>query len=150
MAEKMKILVALEFAEKPNEILKMALSVAKKYDAKIFTIHVIEDMPRQSFYYDAYVLWEEFRDKAVKETIMEMSKYIDKLSENFDNIEPIIEVGNPCDKILEVSEKLDVDLIIVGHHVREGLIKHMVHSNICEKVVRFSKRPVLTFYMEEK
>ncbi len=149
MAEKMKILVALEFSEKPDEVLKRALSVAKKYEAKIFTIHVVDDMPRQSFYYDAYKLWEEFRDKAVKETLESMSEYLRELSKDFDDIEPIIEVGNPCDKILSTAEDLDVDLIIVGHHVRKGIVKSMIHSNIAEKVVRQSKRPVLTFYIEE-
>ena len=149
MAEKMKILVALEFAEKPEKVLKAAFSVAKKYDAKIYTIHVIEDMPRYAYHYDAYAIWEEFRDKAVKVTIQEMSKYIKELSGTYDDIEPIIKVGDPCDKILEESVTLDVDLIIMGHHIRTGIIQQIMNNNICEKVVKLSKIPVLSFYIEE-
>ena len=145
MKSKMKILTALEFSEDPKEVLKRTLQVAKKYDAKIFTLHIIEEMPRHSFYYDAYKLWEEFRDKAAKEVIEEMMIYIKELAKDFDDIEPIIEVGNPTDKILQKAEELDVDLIIVGHHVRKGIVKHMIHSNIAEKIVRLSSRPVLSF-----
>lgn len=147
-AKKMKILVPLEFTEKPDEILTRAQSVAKKYEADIFTLHVIEDMPRISFYSDAYQLWEEFRDRAVKETMQEMNEYIKKLSNTYGTIEPIIEVGNTCDKILEVAERLDIDLIIIGHHVRRGVLKHMVHNNVAEKIVRLSVRPVLTFNID--
>ncbi len=150
MSDKMKILVGLEFSENPDEILKRALSVAKKYDAKIYTIHVIEAMQRHSFYYDAYQVWEDFRDRAVKETIEKMQEYITKLEIDFDDIEPIIETGNTVDKILEEADKLDVDLIIIGHHVRKGVIQHLIHNNICEKIVRLSTRPVLSFYIDEK
>jgi len=150
MDKKFTILVALHFSENPEEVLRRSLSVAKKYDAKIYTIHVIEDMPRQTLYYDAYKVWEEFRDRAVKETLEHMNKYLVKLGEDFDDIEAIIEVGNPTDKILQKADELDVNLIIVGHHVRKGVIKQMIHSSISEKVVRFSKRPVLTFYVESE
>ncbi len=145
---KMKILVPLEFTESPDEILKRALSVAEKYEADIYTLHVIEDMPRISFYSDAYQLWEEFRDRAVKETMEEMNTYIKKLSSKFGTIEPIIEVGITCDKILETADRLDIDLIIIGHHVRRGILKHMVHNNVAEKIVRLSTRPVLTFNID--
>ncbi len=150
MSKEMKILVALEFVENPHEILKQALSIAKKYQAKIYTLHVIEEMTRQAFYYDAYQVWEEFRDKAVKETIEKMTSYIRNLEGSFADIEPMIEVGATCNKILEVADQLDVDLIIIGHHVRQGVLKHLMHGNVCEKVVRLSKRPVLTFNIESE
>ncbi|MCP4129482.1 MAG: universal stress protein [bacterium] len=144
---KATILVGLQFIENPKKILEESLKVAKKYQAKIYIMHVIEEMPRASFYYDAYKIWEDFRDKAVKETLGEMNKYIKELSHDFDDIEPIIEVGNPVDKIVEEAEKLEVDLIIVGHHVRTTF-QHLLHHNIGEKIMRLSKRPVLSFYIE--
>jgi len=142
-----KILVALDFTEKPEEILKRSLSVAEKYDAKIFIVHVIEDMPKISFYSDAYKLWEEFRDKAVKETIEKINKYILELSRefNFKDIEAIVEVGDSATRIVEQAEKVDADLIILGNHGRKG-IKHFIHRNVCLHVIRMTTRPVLTFY----
>jgi nucleotide-binding universal stress UspA family protein len=145
MSEKMKILVALDFSENPEVILEKALTVAKKYQASIYTIHVIEEMPRMSFYYDAYKLWEEFRDNAVKETLVKMNKYISTLSDKFCDVESIIEVGDPCEKILETAEKLKIDLIITGHHTRKGFLSQVLYSNISERIVKTSTIPVLTF-----
>ena len=150
MGEKMKILVALEFSEKPDVVLKGALLIAKKYEAKIFTIHIIEEIPRHSLYYDAYEVWEDFRDKAVKETIGKMTEYINTLSKDFNDIESIIEVGTTAEKIVEKSEELDADLIILGHHSVSGFFSHMRNENICEKVIRLSRKPVLIYNIDEE
>ena len=139
-----KILVALKFIEEPDDILKRALSVAKKYNALIYTLHVIHDMPRLSFYSDAYRLWEEFRDKAVKETMEQMSKFVKTLSHDFDKVEVLIGVGNAAEEIVKRAEDLDVDLVIVGKHQRSS-VQHLMHHNVGEHVVRLSKKPVLCF-----
>ena len=144
---KMSILVSMKFIENPDEILERSLEVAKKYDAKIYIIHVIEDMPKLSFYSDAYRLWEEFRDQAVKSTLQEMTKYIHTLSKDFSDIEPIIDVGSPCEKVIEQADKLDVDLIIVGRHSRSG-VSQLMHKNVGNKIIRMARRPVLSFYIE--
>ncbi len=144
----MKILVALGFTERPQAVLDKAIQVAEKYNAKVYTMHVITEMPKLSFYYDAYRLWEDFRDSAVKETLDLMNSYISRMSENYPDIEPIIDVGDPSTKIIAKAEELDIDLIIMGHHLRKG-INHMVHQNNCEKVVRMSKRPVLSLYIDD-
>ena len=146
--KRLKFLVAVGFSEQPQDVLEKAVEVARKYNAKIYTIHVIAEMPKLTFYYDAYRLWDDFRDSAVTEAMDLMKRYIGKMAEDYRDIEPIIEVGDPGIKILEKSEELDADLIIMGHHVRTGLT-HILHQNSCERVVRFSKRPVLTFYIEK-
>lgn len=147
--KKLKFLVAVGFSEQPQDVLEKAVEVARKYNAKIYTIHVIAEMPKLTFYYDAYRLWDDFRDSAVTEAMDLMKRYIGKMAEDYRDIEPIIEVGDPGIKILEKSEELDADLIIMGHHVRTGLT-HILHQNSCERVVRYSKRPVLMFNVEEE
>jgi len=147
--KKLKFLVAVGFSEKPEDVLARAVEVARKYKAKVYTIHVIAEMPKLTFYYDAYRLWEDFRDSAVTEAMDLMKKYIGKMAEDYRNIEPIIEVGDPGIKILEKAEELDVDLIIMGHHVRTGLT-HILHQNSCERVVRHAKKPVLMFNVVEE
>jgi universal stress protein A len=146
--KKLKFLVAVGFSEKPEDVLEKAVDVARKYNAKVFTMHVIAEMPKLTFYYDAYRLWEDFRDSAVTEAMDLLKRYIGKMAEDYRDIEPIIEVGDPGIKILEKAEELDVDLIIMGHHVRTGLT-HILHQNSCERVVRHSKKPVLMFNVAE-
>jgi len=147
--KKKKFLVAIGFSEKPQDVLDKAVSVAEKYKAKVYILHVITEMPRLTFYYDAYRLWENFRDSAVVEAMDLLKKHIAKRKDQYNEIEPIVEVGDPGTVILEKADELDVDLIIMGHHVRKGL-NHIMHQNSCERVIRYSKRPVLTFYIEEE
>ncbi len=148
MERKMKILVALKFIESADELMDKAMKVANRYDAKIYLLHVLNDIPHLSFYYDVYQLWEEFRDRAVKETFRHMNIYIDKLSTEYKDVEAIVEIGEPCEAILREAERLDVDLIIIGNRGLTG-IKHMMHNNAGERVVKHSKRPVLSFSLEK-
>lgn len=50
-------------------------------------------------------------------------------------------------EILKKAEELDVSFIIMGHHSRSGF-NHILHQNSCERVVRYSKKPVLTFNID--
>jgi len=106
MGEFRKILVALKFVENPDDILSLSVNLAKTYSAKMYVIHVVPDMPRLSFYSNAYELWEEFRNQAVKETLKQMTRYIKSFPGNFGDIEPIIEVGDAAEKIVDDIERL--------------------------------------------
>jgi len=149
MKEKMKILVALKLIESADELMERAMKVASRYEARIYLLHVLHDMPHLSFYYDVYQLWEEFRDKAMKETLKQMNVYIEKLSEKFKDVEPLVAVGEPYEAILEEAERLDVDLIIIGNQGHTGIAK-MLHNNVSEKVINLSSRPVLSFAIGKK
>lgn len=146
MKEHMKIIVALKFIEEPDDLLNSALKVANKYNAKIYLLHVLQDMPHLSFYSDSYKYWVEFRDAAVRDTIRQMTKYIETLSCEFEEVESLVVVGEPVEAILNEADRIDADLIIVGNHALTGF-KHLMHHNIGEKIVRLSKRPVLSFYI---
>jgi|GEM_PF-655478 len=145
----MTILAALGFTERPEEVLGEAVRIAKKYNGRVYAMHVIAEVPTLTFYDDARALWEDFTNSAEKEATEQINRYIKETSGDFDNIETIIDVGDPGSRIIETSEELDVDLIIMSHHVRKG-INHLVHMNSCEKVVRYAKRPVLSIYVERK
>lgn len=147
--KKLKFLVAVGFSEKPEDVLDKAIEVAAKYKAYVYVLHVITEMPKLTFYYDAYRLWENFRDSAVVEAMDLLKKHIAKMKEQYNDIEPVVEVGDPGTTIIEKAEQFNADLIIMGHHVRKGL-NHVMHQNSCERVVRYSKRPVLTFYIDKE
>ncbi len=142
--ENLKFLVAVGFTEKPQDLIEKAVEVAKKYNAKLYAAHVVAEMPRLTFYYDAYELWGDFRDAAVAEAMDILKRYISRLHVHYRGIEPIIEVGDPGAKILEMADELNVDLIILGHHTRNNLA-YILHQNSCEWIMRHSERPLLIF-----
>ena len=146
--KKLKFLVAIGFSERPQEVLEKAVKIARKYRAKLYAIHVIAEMPKLVFYYDTYKLWEDFRESALVEAMDILKKHISLMAEDYRDIEPLVGIGDPGNEILKKAEDLDIDLIIMGHHLRSGL-NHILHQNSCERVVRYSKKPVLTFNLEE-
>lgn len=143
MTKPVKILVALKLIEKPDDMLKYSQNIAKKFSAKLFPLHVIQDMPHYSFYMDIYKLWEEFRDEAVKKTLKQMTKYINPLENEFKDVEPMIKVGDPAEVILVTAEKLDVDLIVIGKHRHKKGTKIIFKQGLAERIVRESSCPVL-------
>jgi nucleotide-binding universal stress UspA family protein len=54
-----------------------------------------------------------------------------------------IEVGHPCEQILEVARREEVDLIVMGTHGRTGL-EHVLLGSVAEQVVRRAPCPVMT------
>ena len=147
--KKLKFLVAIGFSERPQEVLEKAVKIARKYRAKLYAIHVIAEMPKLVFYYDTYKLWEDFRESALVEAMDILKKHISLMAEDYRDIEPLVGIGDPGNEILKKAEDLDIDLIIMGHHLRSGL-NHILHQNSCERVVRYSKKPVLMFNVAEE
>ncbi len=147
--EGMKILVALGFTDKPDTVLGEAVKIARKYKAKLYAMHVIAEVPTLTFYDDARSLWEDFANTAEKEATEQIERYLQQECGDYDDVETIIDVGDPSSRIISASDELGIDLIIMGHHVRKG-INHLVNLNSSEKVMRYAKRPVLSIYVERK
>ncbi len=143
-----RILLAVDFSEKTEDIIGKVFARMKCEGAELFIIHVVQDISRVSLYSDAYALWEQYRDRACKDTLMRLNDYIKALSAVFNDIQPIVEVGDPADVIAGQAEKLGADLIVVGNHCRQGL-QHMLHRNVSEKVMRLARREVISFYTGE-
>lgn len=57
-------------------------------------------------------------------------------------IEEITLAGNPADRIAEVAEKMNVDLIVMGSHGKSAL-RTMVFGSVTEGVMSRTKKPVL-------
>jgi universal stress protein A len=55
----------------------------------------------------------------------------------------VIRKGAPTEGILGFAEEEGIDLIVMATHGRTGL-RHMLMGNVAEKVVRYSRVPVLT------
>jgi universal stress protein A len=64
-------------------------------------------------------------------------------------VESSIEIGNPSDVILDKSQDLDVNLLIMGSHGKKGLSR-LIMGSVAETVVRKANCPVLIVKAEER
>ncbi|MDN6279833.1 MAG: universal stress protein [Psychroflexus sp.] len=135
------ILVPVDFSKPSENALRVAAKLAKKNNAKIHTLHVVElaeslfgsgqfnvDNEEIIFFMElAKRKFKEFLDKDFLEDIQ---------------TDDIVEVGSTTFAIEEVVKRNDVDLIVMGSNGVSGIEEVMIGSNT-EKVVRNSEIPVL-------
>jgi len=57
----------------------------------------------------------------------------------------VVLVGSPAEKILELAQQENIDLIIMGAHGRKGL-ERVFFGSVADKVVTGAPCPVLTIH----
>ena len=144
-----KILVPIDFSKPSEYASKIAAKIAKKTNATIYLIHLIE-LPKGSLDMGAgsnYSIPESMLYlRKIREKILQFKEEI--FSKDI-KVEYFIKLNNPFEGIQKYAEKIDADLIIMGSKGHSIFEEVMIGSNT-EKVVRSSKRPVIVVKREVK
>jgi nucleotide-binding universal stress UspA family protein len=137
-----RILVPIDFSECSIGALKIAVQIAKKTDAEIILLHLI-DLPSNEvgMFHDgvptgpaALVLMNSARAKFTELFEQDFLKDV--------KVDDYVDFNKPFEGISEYAKEKDVDLIVMGSHGVSGIDSFFVGSNT-EKVVRTSEIPVL-------
>ncbi len=135
-----KIVLAVDGSEVSSRAVKHAIALAKQNNGTIITLHVIPPIDVTDI--------ETFRPEIVLESLKKEGEQIladVKSAGDSDGIkvETRLEDGIPDEKICEVADETDADLIIMGSHGRTGFAKVFIGS-VTERVIGRNKcRPVL-------
>ncbi len=151
MPEIKKILFATDFSENSKWALTYALSFAKKYDAKLYIIHVIQQptYPLGMYAEISFDAMDKFNRNLSEVTEKEMKALCETELGDFKNYEAMIVSGTPFLEIIRTAKEKDVDLLIVGTHGRTGL-DHVLFGSTAEKVVRKAPCPVVSVRLPGK
>ena len=136
------ILVPIDFSENAEHVMEYALSVAEQFKANILLCFVAQLYTDYSDFFIPQmpvVAIEEEIDKAAKER---MHNFVAEHA-NGTKIEECVLIGNVAHEILNLAEKREVDLIVMGTHGYQGLEK-ILFGSVAEKVVKMASCPVLT------
>jgi nucleotide-binding universal stress UspA family protein len=144
-----RILVPVDFSQYGDEILKIALEMARKFDASIDLIHVIPNM-------DYFTPYESFMAAenivAIQKGVEgEVEKDLDEVALKLPGItvKKAIRTGVAFVEILDYVKSEGIDLIIMGTKGRGGL-EHIIIGSVAEKVLRKSPCPVLAIRPPKK
>lgn len=141
----MRILVATDGSEYAKKGLKYALSLASMKNGDIILLHVVNYVPEST-----PSIWTspkvEARDKKYVEELYKeaenlLTEEMKAIPEDISVI-PLIEFGDPSDKILEVAERVNADLIVIGVRGKSGW-KKIILGSVSDKVLDKAKIPVL-------
>ena len=142
MVEIKNILFPCDLRETSLKLLPYVVSMADKYNSKIYLLHVVEDISKWGGMYIPHVPLDLYQ----KEAMEAAEKVVDKIyRENLNSrqdFESLIITGKPASEILTIIDSKSIDLVIMGTHGYKGL-ERAIFGSVARKVVRESSAPVL-------
>ena len=144
-----KILVPIDFSAPSEYAAKMAAKIAKKTNATVYLIHLIElpsgvmDVTSGSSFSipDSMLYLRKTREKILK---FKKCFFSDAIT-----VEYFIKLNNPFEGIKKCATKINANLIIMGSKGHSKFEEILVGSNT-EKMVRTSKTPVIVVKRDDE
>ena len=141
------ILCPTDFSEPAARALKMARSLALRFDARLVLLHVNEPMPVltsphvggavTSFDVPGY---QEARLKQAEEQLQVLAG---QQSNQDLKLETVLKEGLPADVIHDTAEEVKADMIVIATSGRSAF-RRFLFGSVAEKVIRAAPCPVLT------
>lgn len=135
------IMVPTDFGDCADHALDVAVTLAKRLDARLTLFHVCE-LP-----VSAYAMYAQGLYFPMESIEAAAAKALDsasaRLKERYPRAEALMRSGTAVEQLMITIDEVGVDLIVMGTHGRRG-VSRMLLGSIAEKTVRLSKVPVLT------
>ncbi|MCU7800631.1 MAG: universal stress protein [gamma proteobacterium symbiont of Lucinoma myriamae] len=155
------ILYATDMGNHMRPVFRYAIEIARKHEAKIVMLHVIEPLSSGvvatiDVYMPEFNAQEVLRD-GMKKTLVEMQQRLNNFCEDEKIKEPLdceviskvkVVSGHSAESIVNQAEKLGADLIVVWAHTNPSISANFLGST-ARKVTLMSKIPVLVVPMNE-
>ena len=142
--KKQPLMVPVDFSRHSMAALEFALNLAKDTHREVAILHVVHDPEQAPGYYqdqakDGVLTMDDVAANMCEAFLAEAKEAMP----HFDNtlVKTILVAGSPSKRILEVAEKIDAYMIIMGSHGRRGIEGLFIASKTL-KVSKRSGRPV--------
>jgi len=140
-----KIIVPIDFSNHSEYALKTAAKLAKKYDAEVMALHMLEMSDIMLSASDGLQ-----NEKAVFFFKLAEKKFEEFLQKDFlkdIKVTPLVKHFKIFSEVNDVAIEQNADIIVMGSHGTSGLKEYFVGSNT-ERVVRNADVPVLVVKKE--
>jgi nucleotide-binding universal stress UspA family protein len=136
------ILLTTDFSDTSKKAFDPALTLARRFGAKIVLAYVEEDrLPPLVIEYMAVGV-EEILGQQREIAADRLKELAATLPDEVGEVEPVVALGTPHVEIVRLAEEHEVDLIVMATHGR-GYISHAILGSTAERVLRRSPCPVL-------
>ncbi|PKR79848.1 hypothetical protein CW751_12895 [Brumimicrobium salinarum] len=140
-----KILVPTDFSEYALNAAKLAASIAKKTDTRIYFLHVVS-MP---VYETGVIPGQSRQDVAeglfiLKKVKMDFEKLLNEDFLKGINVATAIQYDGVYESVVSQADKHDIDLIVMGTHGSSGYVNDFFIGSNTDKIVRLSETPIIT------
>ncbi|MFH1623924.1 MAG: universal stress protein [Pseudomonadota bacterium] len=151
MVEINRILFCHDFSDTADFVFDYALSMAEKFSASLYVVHVIEEGPQWAYVEPllgvdtARTISEEMEQK-IEQKLNDICK---SKAGMVNECYPIMTRGIPFSEIITIAKEKEIDLIVMGTHGRTGLGR-VLFGSVALRVLRRATCPVLTVRMPAK
>ncbi|MFN3871686.1 MAG: universal stress protein [Ignavibacterium sp.] len=144
------ILLPTDFSKTSFAASEYAVNLALQYGAKIHLLHVLEKTPPILTIRTLDLSREKILESIESDAKAQLEKAIEKIKKHGNaEIIPVIRKGLDYEEIINYSKEKKIDVIVIATHGRTGLL-HTLLGSVAEKVIRFSKTPVLVITPHRK
>lgn len=140
------ILIPVDFSAHSAAALEHAAKLARLLPAAMIALHVVHDPVDMPGYYATLVKkkrFERIQDAAASAFHEFMQRVIDANPDNapLSAVEPVMVIGLPVTRILEVVQQLDPIMVVMGSQGRTGL-RHLVLGSKAAQIIQLCPVPV--------
>jgi nucleotide-binding universal stress UspA family protein len=144
-----RIAVATDFGEAADNALAYGRELARRFDATLFVLHVVDDAAARMMSATGFIYDERATEQAVETARRRLETLIPADDRGGLRVELVDLVGtDPAFAINDFARRERIDLLILGTHGR-GLVSHFFMGSVAEHVVRTAPCPVLTVHSKE-
>jgi len=151
MASFERILVPSDLSKCSRKALRLAISMAVRFDAQLFLLYVVDGGPQAGAWLDNERARTEIESLETDErSLLREFEQVSASVEQETGLPPIsrerlrirVAGGNPATEILKAAEEAQIDLIIMGTHGRTTIKEFFVGSTT-ERIVERANCSVL-------
>lgn len=149
------LVVPVDFTSFSEEALVFASRLAKCMSAQLLVLHVIHDPAESPGFYARKLKKKKYLQSMEEAAEEMMQEFLDKMRQAFPGNEPIknatplLVIGTPVTRIVEIAENKQATMIILGSQGRTGLSNLLLGSKAAQ-VVQLSTIPVTVVKTSKK
>jgi universal stress protein A len=147
MGDYQHILLAVDYSEHSDYVAQRAKNLAKKYQATLSIIHVLDNIPMPDTTYGTVISLEQDSSydllEAEKTKLRQMAEKL-----GIDDANQWLVWGVPKQEIVQIAEQENIDLIVVGSHGRHGLA--LLLGSTANSILHYAKCDVMAVRLRDE
>jgi nucleotide-binding universal stress UspA family protein len=138
-----KILVPTDFSEHSNRVLQSAIMIARKFEAALRVVYVVESLDAYAGFAVPHLPLENLEKELLERAKRKMTEFLaENMAQDIPHASAILN-GKVAEEIVRYAEAQGCDLIMIGTQTCTGAQKALFGS-VTEGVIKTASCPVLS------
>ncbi|WP_299523310.1 universal stress protein [Winogradskyella sp.] len=136
------ILLPIDFKGNEQLLLDKAYEIAEKFNSKVWLIHVAAPDPDYIGYDAGPQSIRDSRAEELREQHKQIQTFARSLTQKGVETDALLIQGTTVDTLIDKTEKLNIDLIIIGRQTH-GIFYKAIFGSVADSLVKKTEVPIL-------